>query len=103
MPWTLPRGTRQYLKEILGRGCVLVAHLYTKDNEPVVDFPIRDYNINNSYKLPTLKTEKLLEWVVKSFGNNIKEVYFVFSDMGLEFEEVISRVNLDGEYTLTIY
>lgn len=118
-PKTLPvssvKSLEKFFKEVLGEDYTYAAHLHMRDNVPVVDFLFKYEdtsntntevgNTSNSLSTPSIETVRLTEWVIRKFGNNVKEVFIVFDSWtnSLMSCEVIARKNPDGELTLVIY
>ena len=99
-PKSLPKGSEEFLKQAMGNNLEYTAHLYMKNGNPTVDFLFKDTDFDSN---SCVHTDSLTDWIVNTFGNNIKEVYIVFNDGKLKGNEVIARKNPDGELTLTIY
>lgn len=99
-PKSLPKGSEEFLKQEMGNNLEYTAHLYMKNGSPTVDFLFKDADFDSN---SCVHTDSLTDWIVNTFGNNIKEVYIVFNDGKLKGNEVIARKNSDKELTLTIY
>lgn len=99
-PKRLPKGSEDFLKNIIGNNFKYTSRLYMRNDRPTLRFFFTDYDFDFESHA---NTEELTEWVVDNFGNNIKEVYIVFNGEKLVGNEVIARKNDDGELTLTIY
>ena len=75
-----------------------IGWLHMRGNEPVYD--VFGYKLNS--KLPMVAINNAIDRAVNLFGPNIKEIYFVFNKYG-HLDKAISRVNDDGELTITVY
>lgn len=99
-PKWLPKGSEEFLKKAISSNFEYTAHLYMKNGSPVIDFLFKDkgFDCNSCVNI-----DEVTNWVIRNFGNNVKEVYIVFNNGKLIGNEVIARKNPDGELTLTIY
>lgn len=98
-PKSLPKNSGSFLISVLNNDCVHTAHLYMKNEEPVVDFLFK----GNDVWCEGGVNVNLAKWVISNFGNNIKEVFITFCCGRLIENKVIARKNDDGELTLTMY